>query len=241
MLTVTLTLAALVAAIISGMIGMAGGILLLTVMLLAGLSPAVAIPLHAVVQLTSNVTRVAAYRKTVRWRSAALFIAISLPMPWIGLQIVDQLDPIATKGLIGLVVLAATWAPKGGLDILPERVSMGIAGTLAGIFGVVIGAVGPLVAPFFLRSTWKKEEVVGSKAACQSAIHLIKIGVFSGIGFAFTAYWDLLLPLLIAVIVGTWIGKALNARMSPQRFVLIYRVVLSLLALRLIYAGWLAD
>jgi len=241
MVTLTLTVAAFVAAIISGMIGMAGGILLLTVMILAGLPAPVAIPLHAVVQLTSNATRVAAYRRTVRWRSALLFVVISLPMPWLGLQILDQLDPTITKGLIGLVVLGATWAPKGGLDVLPERVAMGIAGALAGTLGVVIGAVGPLVAPFFLRDSWKKEEVVGTKAACQSAIHLIKIAVFSGIGFAFAHHWGLLFPLLVAVIIGTWVGKALNARLSPQRFVLIYRVVLSLLALRLIYGGFLAG
>ena len=241
MMTLTLTTAALVAAVISGMIGMAGGILLLTVMILAGLPVPVAIPLHAVVQLTSNTTRVAAYRGTVRWRSAALFILISLPMPWLGLQILGHLDPIVTKGIIGVVVLAATWAPKGGLDVLPERFAMGIAGALAGTLGVVIGAVGPLVAPFFLRNTWKKEEVVGTKAACQSVIHLVKILVFSGIGFAFGAHWGLLIPLLVAVIIGTWVGKALNARLSPKRFVLIYRVVLSALALRLIYGGFLSH
>lgn len=241
MLVIGLTLAALVAATISGMIGMAGGILLLTVMLLVGLPAPVAIPLHAVVQLTSNGTRVLAYRKTVRWRSAMIFILVSLPMPWFGLMILESLDPVLTKGIIGLVVMFATWAPKGGLDLLPERLSMAIAGVLAGTLGVVIGATGPLIAPFFLRQDWAKEEVVGSKATCQAVIHLVKIFVFGAVGFAFYDHWKLLVPLLLAVVVGTWMGKLLNAKLTAKRFILIYRVVLSLLAVRLIYSGFLAP
>ena len=45
--------AALAASILSGIVGMAGGIVLLTIMLLY-FEPLIAIPLHGVIQLVSN-------------------------------------------------------------------------------------------------------------------------------------------------------------------------------------------
>lgn len=44
--------------VISGLIGVAGGAMLLAIMVLAGFPPAVAIPIHAAVQLFSNISRI---------------------------------------------------------------------------------------------------------------------------------------------------------------------------------------
>jgi hypothetical protein len=49
---------------------------------------------------------------------------------------------------------------------------------LGGAFLVFFGAVGPLIARFFLRSDISKEELVATKAACQWAGHLVKIPLF---------------------------------------------------------------
>ena len=43
-----------------------------------------------------------------------------------------------------------------------------------------------------------------------------------------------LLPLAAAVVLGTWCGKKVLAYLSEDRFRLLYRLVLSVLALRLI-------
>ena len=64
---VVLVGAALVGSTLSGFLGMGGGIFLLTVLFLCGLEPALAIPIHALVQLTSNGTRAVLFREHVRW------------------------------------------------------------------------------------------------------------------------------------------------------------------------------
>jgi uncharacterized protein len=69
-----LILAALVTSIVSGFLGMAGGISLLTVMT-AVLPPPLVVPLHGVVQLASNATRTAVYMPHVRWKIFGIFIA----------------------------------------------------------------------------------------------------------------------------------------------------------------------
>ncbi len=57
---------AVLTSVVSGVMGMAGGMLLLAVMLLR-LEPAVAIPVHGIVQLVSNGSRAFFLRKHVRW------------------------------------------------------------------------------------------------------------------------------------------------------------------------------
>jgi uncharacterized membrane protein YfcA len=229
-----LTAACLIGSTISGVIGMAGGIFLLTVMLLMGLPIEVAIPLHAAIQLASNSTRVLAYWKHVRWTALRPFILVALPLPLLGLQLVSVLDEQLTKAIIGFVVLIAAWAPKGGLARLSERYAFGIAGALAGTLGVVIGAVGPIIAPFMLREGWENEEIIATKAAGQSFIHMQKLVAFGAAGYALTDFAPQLPPLVVAVVIGTFIGKWLLQFLTKERFRLAYRVVLSLIALRLI-------
>ena len=53
-----------------------------------------------------------------------------------------------------------------------------IVGFISGISSIFIGAVGPLIAPFFLRSDLNKENIIANKAACQIITHLGKIPIF---------------------------------------------------------------
>ena len=228
-----LTVACFVGSTISGLIGMAGGIFLLTVLVLMGLPLEVAIPLHAAIQFSSNTTRLIAYREHIRWPALKVFVLIALPLPIVGLQLVHVLNEDVTKAIIGVVVLFAAWAPKGGLAQLPERAAFGIAGALSGTLGVVIGATGPIIAPFLLREGWENEEIIATKATGQAFIHAQKIVAFGVAGYVLDDMVWQLPPLIAAVIVGTYTGKWLLQYLSKDRFRLVYRVVLSAVAIRL--------
>jgi uncharacterized protein len=229
-----LTGACFVGATISGLIGMAGGIFLLTVMLILGLPTSVAIPLHAAIQLASNSTRVIAYFEHVRWSALGPFVLIALPLPLVGLHWVSVLDEQVTKAVIGGLVLVAAWAPKGGLARLSERSAFGIAGAVAGTLGVVVGATGPIIAPFLLRNGWENEEVIATKATAQAFIHLQKLIAFGAAGYALGDWVPSLPPLIIAVVIGTFVGKWLLRFLTKEHFRLAYRGVLSVIAIRLI-------
>ena len=58
-------------------------------------------------------------------------------------------------------------------------------------------------------------------------------------GFAFAEELPRVVPLALAVIVGTWCGKKILARLTEARFRMAYRVVLTGLALRLMATPWL--
>ena len=75
---ILLAAAAFLTAILSAIVGMAGGITLLSVMLL-NLEPLVAIPLHGAVQLVSNGSRAWIQRSHIEWSIAGRFARLLLP------------------------------------------------------------------------------------------------------------------------------------------------------------------
>ena len=233
-----LAAAALATSMLSAIVGMAGGIVLLSVMLLF-LEPLVAIPIHGAIQLVSNGTRTFVQRDHVRWGIIASYSVLLLPMSVVGLQIARELSPPVARFLIGVFVLFATWAP--GLLLLgthPERSDprrrFFVLGGVVGTVNMTVGATGPLIAPFFLNMGLSRQSIIGTKAAAQALGHVSKILVFGVAGFAFQDYAGLLAAMSVMVILGTWIGSRLLEYVSELWFKRIFKTALTVVALRLV-------
>ena len=233
-----LVVTAFATSILSAIIGMAGGIVLLTVMLLF-LPPLEAIPLHGVVQLISNGSRTWIQREHVERKLVLRYCVLLLPMGFVGLAIATSLPPSLARALIGIFVLLATWIPgvlTAGTH--PERSDRDrrffVLGGVVGLLNPTVGATGPLIAPFFLNLGLARQGIIGTKAACQALGHLAKIAVFGIAGFAFASYAAPLLLLAAAVVMGTWTGSRLLGHVSEAWFTRLYKTVLTLIALRLV-------
>lgn len=235
-MTVLLSIAAFLTSALSAMIGMAGGITLLAVMVLF-LPWELLIPLHGCVQLVSNSSRVLSFIKHVNWSIFLRFCVACIPASYLGLMAVGQFDENLTKALIAFFILYAVhFAPK--LQSAGSRLfsNFFLAGTLAGSISMVVGATGPLIAPFFINSTLEKEQIIATKAICQAMVHLVKINLFGAVlNFSITDHYELLGYMCVAVILGTLCGKwILENKVSDQLFRKLYRLVLSVVALKLL-------
>jgi uncharacterized membrane protein YfcA len=225
-------------AVLSGLLGMAGGVALLAVLLLY-LPPLAAIPLHGVIQLVSNGSRVVVQRRHARFDWLVWYALPLIPAGLIGLSIAKALPEAALEAGIGATVLAATWLPRrGGTTQAPRpRLRMLSLGAGAGFLSMVIGAVGVLVDPFFLGLGLKRQALIGTKAACQTLGHLTKIGIFGAAGFAFAPHAPLLVVGSVCAVAGTWVGSRVLDRISEAAFLWLYRTVLTVLALRLLWGA----
>jgi uncharacterized membrane protein YfcA len=238
-----LAAAALATSILSAILGMAGGIVLLSVMLLF-LEPLVAIPLHGVVQLVSNSSRAWIQRRHVEPGIVWRYSIFLLPFGFAGLGLARALAPAVVRAAIGVFVLLATWRPSWLLfGTHPERTHPTRRflwlGAAVGFLNTTVGATGPLIAPFFLDIGLSRQALVGTKAACQSLGHVAKLIVFGVAGFAYLAYLPLLALLSAMVVIGTWLGSRILDRVSERAFLIAYRAVLTLIALRLVlWEGW---
>ncbi len=232
-----LCVTALLTAVLSAVVGMAGGITLLSVMLIF-YDPLIAIPIHGAVQLVSNGSRSIIQRRHIHWSIIWRYGALLFPMGLLGLSLAQALPPAGARCLIGAFVLLATWAPRLLLiGTHPERSDIHrrfwVLGGVVGFVNVTVGATGPLIAPFFLSLGLTRQALIGTKAACQALGHLAKLAVFGVAGFAFAGFALPLVLLSVCVIVGTWIGSQLLEYVSEVWFIRLYRTVLTLIAVRL--------
>jgi len=239
-----LAIAAFGTAALSALVGMAGGMILLAVLLIYA-DPLTAIPLHAAVQLISNGSRTWIQRRSVRQDVVWWYAALLIPAGFLGVAFAKQLAPDALRATIGVFVLLATWAPRvlrlgseSARNASPTRFV--VLGGVAGFLNVTIGATGPLTAPFFRSLGLDRFGLIGTLAASQTLGHLAKICVFGVAGFAFYDYAALLTLLAGMVIAGTRLGSQLLESANAQGFKVLYKTALTLLGLRLVVLAGLA-
>jgi uncharacterized membrane protein YfcA len=232
--------AAFVTAVLSGILGMAGGVALLGVLLLF-LPQLVAIPVHGVIQLVSNGSRVVAQRRHARFDWILWYALPLVPAGWLGLAAAQALPERFLAAAIGAVVLTATWLPRrreaSARGAQRPRLRFLALGGSAGFLSMVVGASGVLIDPFFLGLGLSRHALVGTKAACQALGHTVKIGLFGVAGFAFAEHLPLLALGAACAAAGTWVGSRLLDRLSEEGFLWLYRTVLTGLALRLVWTA----
>ncbi len=241
-----LAIAAFLTAVVSAVIGMGGGVLLLAVML-SFLPHAETIPVHGAVQLTSNGTRILAYLRHVDWSYLARFVCGALPGAALGAVALGLLrgermaaaEPYLDCA-IGIYVLVVTFAPSRA-DVVPDAPRRGmmafvVFGFIAGVVGMTVGAIGPLIAPLFLRCGFVKERLIATKATCQACVHLLKIPAFLSIGLVdYKALGTLILVMSVMVIPGTLVGRRLLAYVSEALFRKLYIAALLSAGLKVLF------
>lgn len=220
---------------VSAAFGLGGGAALLAVM--ASLMPAIAIiPTHAVVQVGSNFFRAAMMWRHIVFTWMPPFVVGTVIGAAVGGHVVFALPKYVLQAIIGLFVLYAVWGPEVRAT-RPSRTTFGIVGALASFATMFAGATGPLIAPFVKASAGERHNVVATHAAFMSWQHGVKILTFGFLGFAFWPYVPLLIGMIAFGIVGTWSGRFLLNWMAEGVFRTGFNLVLTALALRLLYAA----
>ncbi|MDG1847040.1 MAG: sulfite exporter TauE/SafE family protein [Candidatus Marinimicrobia bacterium] len=246
-----LIVASLFTSTISAMIGMGGGIILLGIMALVIPEGYLVVALHGMIQLVGNSTRAFVFRNAIKkdlvfnYFSGSIIgsiISISIIIALINLYKVESANQITfdyLKPLIGIYILWFVYLRKKE-DI--KKHNFFYVGILGGLTSIFIGAVGPLIAPFFLKINLKKEEVIANKATCQIVSHLGKVPIFIYyFELDYSKHLELLLPLMISVYFGTLIGKKLLGVISEKTFKILFKICLSIIAVRLIIDEILKD
>jgi uncharacterized protein len=217
---------------LTAIIGLGGGILLISVM--PGLLPATAIvPVHGVVQLASNTSRVLFGLRHVEWRVVGPFAVGAIVGAVVGSRFVVALPETYLPMIIGIFILVVIWVPglKRAFRLPGKFASLGAIQTFISLF---VGASGPMTTPFLLREGLPRDRIVVTHGALMTAVHLLKILTFSILGFAFSEYLYLMAGMVVSVTAGSYVGTRLRSHVSEVFFRKLFRVIVTLLALRMI-------
>jgi len=242
--------------LVSGLTGLAGGVLLLSA--LALLFPIeVVIPLHASAQVLANLSRVLMLRDFIEWRIWSAFNLLTIPAGLLGAYAVPYLPKELIKASVGAVILLAALYSLKALMAPPStpkleasapeadelaptleephaqvssRARYVALGATSSLLGMVVGATGPLIAPFFMIAGLKRERFIATKSACQLTVQLIKTALFAQVlSFSYMSYKEELSLALVGILTGTWVAKRLLSRLSgPWLELLIVALLITL-------------
>jgi uncharacterized membrane protein YfcA len=216
---VLLAVSALVTSFVSGILGMAGGMILMGI-LLAVMPLPVAMMLHGITQLASNAWRALLWRREVNWRvfRGYLYGAVAMTMFFAVVKLVVG-KPIAliVMGLTPFLTLA-----------LPEKLHLNVerrghptaCGIICTTLSLTAGVSGPILDIFFVRSKMTRHAVIATKAMTQSLSHILKIAYF---GAFVTLEGGSVHPGLAAIMVvlaftGTSASRVVLERMNDASF-----------------------
>jgi uncharacterized membrane protein YfcA len=224
---------------VSGITGMAGGTLLLSILSLF-YAPQTTIALHGLLQVFANLSRVILFIKSVSWKHVGFFVLLSLPGAYLGANVSTYFSPQLLKALLGILILYVAFKPKNKKG---ETVSSAITfiplGFASGFLGMIIGVTGPLLAPFFLRAGITKERFVATKALCQFVVQLIKVAIFATLlQFDYTQFQSELLFMILAIFIGTIVAKITLPYVSEKIFIRVLKGLLIILGTKLILSSF---
>ncbi|MEE8516688.1 MAG: TSUP family transporter [Alphaproteobacteria bacterium] len=215
--------------------GTAGGLLLLLI-LAVFFPPVVLIPLHTLVQLGAGLGRVALMRRYVLKQTMLPFFVGSAIGAAAGAQIFMTLPTGLLQGIIAIFVIFAIWVPSIG-KMGTERNRFALVGFGATFLGVFVSATGTLVAPFIASASQDRRNYVATFAALMSLVHISKVAAFAVLGVAIGTYAPLIVAMIATAMLANWTGRMVLDRMPERAFRTVLRIVLTLLALRLLWVA----
>ena len=231
-------LAVFMIAIGTATLGSTGGLLL--AILATALPPPLIIPVHAVVEGARTGFLWARIRQRV---SMPILVAASMgAFLGIGLaaSFVRAVPDHAQAILIGAFLFWACWwpAPDPGKRF-PYRLPL-MSG-ITGACSVFVGETGPLIRPFIADEPVDPSLVPDSVTAVAAVQHGLKVVAFVLVGIAYLPLVPLLTATVAAALLGTILGERLGLRLPARLVSLGIRLVVSVLAIRLVVlaAGWL--
>lgn len=169
---------AFLTATLSGIFGMAGGLVLMGALAFV-LPVSAAFVTHGLLQLVANGWRAALHRQHISWP-----ILINYAIASAGAGAVVALVSFAPSKpllflLLGLVPMLV-WLPKRWVQLDAGKPAHALSsGFLVTALNLTAGVAGPLLDIFFVRTALTRHQIVATKAATQVFSHLAKILVYA--------------------------------------------------------------
>ena len=205
-----LGLLAMVTSLIAAIVGFGGGMMLIAVMP-QFFSPSLIIPVHAVTQVASNISRVIFSFSDVRWPLFyPFFIGSIAGLCLFGLLLFNMPThyiPLA----IGLYILLKTWC-QAFVQMIEKYENLYLIGFLQTGLGVVVGSTGPLALSYLANKLTDRNQIIATSALFMTFSHLIKIPIFGMIGASLWEYKTVVLIMVAGSVTGSWLGTKMRLK-----------------------------
>ncbi|WP_010140915.1 sulfite exporter TauE/SafE family protein [Oceanicola sp. S124] len=237
--TILLILAALVVGASKG--GLASAAAIAVPMLALFMNPIRAAALLLPVYIATDVVGVWLFRRDFSRRN----LLILVPAMLVGIAVATVITPYTPEavlliftGAIGLWHCLRSWLTRGRTEPVPARVLPGLFwGTLTGIASFITHSGAPPSQAYLLPQRLPKLQFAGTVAIAFAIGNLVKLPAYWSLGQLEGLNWGLVAGLAAAGIAGTFLGRALTARLSEALYLKVIQGLLFLLSIILLARG----
>lgn len=230
-----LSLTAFLGSFIGVVTGTAGGLMVLAIMAFF-FPPAILVPLHTLVQLGASTSIALILRRFIMHATVLPFLVGAVIGATLGAQIFITLPTALLQGIIGAFILVLTWLPKFA-RMGSERNRFALLGFGATFLGMFVSATGTLIGPFVLNASPERRNYAATMGVLMCISHITKITAFTLLGVAIGAYTPLIVVMIACASLGSWVGGKALSRVPERLFRAVFRTLLTILALRLLWVA----
>jgi uncharacterized protein len=216
-----LIIVAFFTALLSGIFGMAGGLVLMGALALV-LPVSAAFVTHGLLQLVANGWRAVLHREHIIWPIILHYVLASAVAAGAVIAIGFMPSKPMLFLLLGLVPMLV-WLPKSWLQLDASRRSHALmSGFVVTALNLSAGVAGPLLDIFFVRTELNRHQIVATKSAAQVFSHLAKVVVYGvpmlRAGQSSMPPWWLFVLAIPMSMMGTTAGGWVLDRLSDANF-----------------------
>ncbi len=203
---------------LSGIFGMAGGLILLGVLLLY-LDVGPAMVLFGSIQMAANGWRALLWHKKVHWSIVWRYV-VGLVAAFGIMRFVAFFPDKAMLYIgLGLMPFLADALPRAATPDITSSGAPYICGFVIMVLQLLAGAAGHVLDMFFQKSGLDRRDIVGTKAVCQTVSHLFRILYFGSLaGLETEVPWWVFAVALGLAFTGTSLAALVLNRMTDENF-----------------------
>jgi uncharacterized membrane protein YfcA len=231
-----LGLTIVISSFISGVFGMAGGMILLGV-ILADFDVAPGMILFSIIQFTANGWRAFEWRRYVRWSIFWGYVAggaVAFAVMYSIRFVPNKTMVYLTLGLMpfAIEILPKTWRPNIEWRGVPF-----ITGMLTTVIQVLAGVGGLFLDIFFQKSMLDRRTTNATKGAAQSLSHVVRIVYFTALAGTGGVPWMGVPPAIVLAIAATSAAPFVIERMTDHGYRKWTRVIIFAVSIVYLYRG----
>jgi len=215
----------------------AGGAMIILAVTSTVLPVTAIVPIHSTLLIGSTASRALLFREHIVWGIARPFLIGSVVAVAIAARIYIELPETAIATAISVVMLVAIWLPE--IRWRPSiRHPWVVVGFVHSFFSTLF-AYGALLHAIILHTSLNRRQILGTMAACLTGMGIFKIAGYSLHGFDYAPWLGMIGFAVVAAFAGTWVGKLVVDRISERVFRFVFRALVTITAVRLLYLGLL--
>lgn len=221
---------------VSSAFGIGGGFVMIAI--LSSILPISAmVPVHSVMMVGLSLSRTWYFRKDIQWPIVIPFTMGALIGALAGTSFYVDLPEVFIAAAVALLMLLAVWTPE-----IKFKKEIPHPFFLIGLIHSFLSALfsfGGLFQPVMVRTRLNKLQITATLAAGLMCMNAFKISGYITFGFDFRPYYVVMALAIVVAFPAAKMGKALLHKISEKQFRTVFKVIMTVFAIRLFYRAWL--